>query len=175
MGVLPRLREDDLLENKPMAILERRLGKVNNKPIMFVLIQSTNKSVEEATWEIYGDLITRFPGFDAVNEVLILSGSSSTGSSSTASIVVLFDLANSMEPEVTEIADVPVVLSNQTPKLVSKSKGRGRQKKVIFHELNYVDIVEDGDDVVFIEGRGESDKKMKGAMETSLACGRSAI
>ncbi|GKF66199.1 retrotransposable element Tf2 [Tanacetum coccineum] len=68
MGVLPQLREDGLLENKPMAILERRLGKVNNKPVMFVLIQWTNKPVEEATWEIYGDLITKFPGFDAVNE-----------------------------------------------------------------------------------------------------------
>ncbi|GKC39331.1 peptidase S8/S53 domain-containing protein [Tanacetum coccineum] len=70
VGVLPQLREDGLLENKPMAILERRLGKVNNKPFMFVLIQWTNKPVEEVTWEIYGDLITRFLGFDAVNEVL---------------------------------------------------------------------------------------------------------
>nr|GEX39359.1 hypothetical protein [Tanacetum cinerariifolium] len=70
VGVLPQLREDGLLDNKPMAILERRLGKVNNKPIMFVLIQWTNKSVEEATWEIYGDLITRFTGFDAVNETV---------------------------------------------------------------------------------------------------------
>ncbi|GKA55259.1 reverse transcriptase [Tanacetum coccineum] len=43
VGVLPQLREDGLLENKPMAILERRLGKVNNKPVMFVLIQWTNK------------------------------------------------------------------------------------------------------------------------------------
>nr|GEU73097.1 hypothetical protein [Tanacetum cinerariifolium] len=67
---LKLLKEDVLLENKPMAILERRLGKVNNKPVMFVLIQLTNKLVEEATWEIYGDLITRFPGFDAVNEVV---------------------------------------------------------------------------------------------------------
>ncbi|GJZ20949.1 retrotransposable element Tf2 [Tanacetum coccineum] len=70
MGVLPQLREDGLLENKPMAILERRLGMVNNKPVMFVLIEWTNKSVEEETWEIYGDLITRFLGFDAVNEVV---------------------------------------------------------------------------------------------------------
>ncbi|GKA75183.1 retrotransposable element Tf2, partial [Tanacetum coccineum] len=64
------LKEDGLLENKPMTILEKRLGKVNNKPVMFVLIQWTNKPVEEATWEIYGDLITRFPGFDAVNEAI---------------------------------------------------------------------------------------------------------
>nr|GFD03814.1 retrotransposon-related protein [Tanacetum cinerariifolium] len=40
------------------------------KPAMFVLIQWTNKPVEEATWEIYGDLIKRFPGFDAVNEAV---------------------------------------------------------------------------------------------------------
>ncbi|GKF85730.1 hypothetical protein Tco_0253557, partial [Tanacetum coccineum] len=49
VGVLPQLREDGLLKNKPMAILERRLGKVNNNPAMFVLIQWTNKPVEEAT------------------------------------------------------------------------------------------------------------------------------
>ncbi|GKD76875.1 putative mitochondrial protein [Tanacetum coccineum] len=70
LPILPQLREDGLLENRPMAILERRLGKVNNKPVMFVLIQWTNKSVEEVTWEIYGDLIARFPGFDVVNEVV---------------------------------------------------------------------------------------------------------
>nr|GEY06290.1 hypothetical protein [Tanacetum cinerariifolium] len=64
VGVLPQLREDGLLENKPMAILERRLGKVNNKPFMFVLIQWTNKPVEEATWKIYGDLITRMSNLD---------------------------------------------------------------------------------------------------------------
>ncbi|GKE29054.1 retrotransposable element Tf2 [Tanacetum coccineum] len=70
MGVLPQLREDGLLENKPMAILERRLGKVNNNTVMFMLIQWTNKLVEEATWEIYYDLITKFPGFNAVNEAI---------------------------------------------------------------------------------------------------------
>nr|GEX23665.1 reverse transcriptase [Tanacetum cinerariifolium] len=70
MGVLSQLREDGLLENKPMAILERRLGKANNKPVIFVLIQWTNKPVEEATWEIYCDIITRFPGFNDVNEVV---------------------------------------------------------------------------------------------------------
>ncbi|GKB71796.1 reverse transcriptase [Tanacetum coccineum] len=64
------IQEDGLLENRPMAILERRLGKVNNKPAMLVLIQWTNKPVKEATWEIYGDLITRFPGLNAVNEAI---------------------------------------------------------------------------------------------------------
>nr|GEV87650.1 hypothetical protein [Tanacetum cinerariifolium] len=70
VGVLPQLREDGLLENTPMSILKRRLGKVNNKPVMFVLIQWTNKLVEEATLEIYGDLITRFLVFDSVNKLV---------------------------------------------------------------------------------------------------------
>nr|GEU46415.1 O-acyltransferase WSD1-like [Tanacetum cinerariifolium] len=70
VGVLPQRREDGLLENKPMAILEKRFENVNNKPVMFVLIQWANKSVVEATWEIYVDLITRFLWFDAFNEVV---------------------------------------------------------------------------------------------------------
>ena len=64
MGVLPHLREDGLLDYKPQAILERRLGKLNNRPVMYVLIQWTNRPVEEATWEIYADLLQRFPDFD---------------------------------------------------------------------------------------------------------------
>lgn len=65
MGDLPQLREDGLLEYKPQAILERRLGKRNNRPVMYVLIQWTNKPIEEATWEVYGDLLERFPDFDS--------------------------------------------------------------------------------------------------------------
>nr|GEU39636.1 putative mitochondrial protein [Tanacetum cinerariifolium] len=38
----------------------KRLGKLN----MYVLTQWTNKPTEEATWEVYGDLIPRFPELD---------------------------------------------------------------------------------------------------------------
>ena len=41
------------------------LGKCNSRPVMYVLIQWTNKPIEEATWEIYGDLLERFPDFDS--------------------------------------------------------------------------------------------------------------
>ncbi|GKA27150.1 ty3-gypsy retrotransposon protein [Tanacetum coccineum] len=51
---------------QPMSILERRLGKLNNKPVMYVLTQWTNRPIEEATWEVYGDLIARFPELDKV-------------------------------------------------------------------------------------------------------------
>ena len=53
------------LDFKPLAILERRLGKLNNRPVMYVLIQWTNRPKEEATWEVYHDLLARFPDFDA--------------------------------------------------------------------------------------------------------------
>ncbi|GJS40096.1 retrotransposable element Tf2 [Tanacetum coccineum] len=64
MGVLPQVIEDGTLEHKPMAILERRLGKLNNKPVMYVLTQWVGRPTEKATWEVYGDLITMFPEFD---------------------------------------------------------------------------------------------------------------
>jgi hypothetical protein len=65
MGDLPQLREDRLFEYKLQAILETRLGKRNNRPVMYVLIQWTNKPIEEATWEVYGDLLERFRDFDS--------------------------------------------------------------------------------------------------------------
>ncbi|GJZ41587.1 retrotransposable element Tf2 [Tanacetum coccineum] len=57
MGVLPQMVEDGTLAHKPMSILERRLGKLNNKPVMYVLTQWVNRPIEEATWEVYGDLM----------------------------------------------------------------------------------------------------------------------
>ncbi|GJU67811.1 reverse transcriptase, partial [Tanacetum coccineum] len=64
MGSLPQLKEDGLLDYKPMEILERRLEKVNNKPVMYVLIQWTNRTVKKATWEIYADVLARFLDFN---------------------------------------------------------------------------------------------------------------
>ncbi|GJY77978.1 reverse transcriptase [Tanacetum coccineum] len=63
-GVLPAVDSEVLLLKTPAPILDRRLGKVRNSPVMYVLVQWTGESVEDATWEIYGDLIARFPSFD---------------------------------------------------------------------------------------------------------------
>nr|GEY01333.1 retrotransposon-related protein [Tanacetum cinerariifolium] len=40
-----------------MAILERRMGNVNNKPEVFVLVQWSNRDKEEATYERFDDLM----------------------------------------------------------------------------------------------------------------------
>nr|GEW81849.1 putative mitochondrial protein [Tanacetum cinerariifolium] len=47
IGVLPQLKEDCLLEYKPVAILERRLDRLQHKPMMYVLIQRSNMPAEE--------------------------------------------------------------------------------------------------------------------------------
>ncbi|GKA29013.1 hypothetical protein Tco_0715258 [Tanacetum coccineum] len=44
MGSLPLLREDALLSFKPQATLERRLEKLNNKGVMYVLVQWANRT-----------------------------------------------------------------------------------------------------------------------------------
>lgn len=67
-----------------------------------------------------------------------------------------------MEPEVIEIAPPS---ANRTSK--SKDKAH-KQKEVVYHEIIDVDMDEDRNDVVFIEGKVESNKKRKGAMGISL-------
>ncbi|GJS05538.1 retrotransposon-related protein [Tanacetum coccineum] len=63
-GALPGIDSDGLLIKTPIAILYRKLGKVKNSPVMYVLVQWSGEFSKDATWEIYGDLITRFPSFD---------------------------------------------------------------------------------------------------------------
>jgi hypothetical protein len=62
-GVLPSCDDDGGITVEPVAILERRLGKVHNKPVMFVLVQWANMAKEDATWELYHDFVERFPQF----------------------------------------------------------------------------------------------------------------
>ncbi|GJV02453.1 retrotransposable element Tf2 [Tanacetum coccineum] len=62
-GVLPSCVDDGRLLVEPVAILERRLGKVQDKPVMFVLVQWANQGPEDATWEVYHEFVARFPQF----------------------------------------------------------------------------------------------------------------
>nr|GEU67792.1 hypothetical protein [Tanacetum cinerariifolium] len=59
-GFFPAVDSEGLLLKTPATIL----GKVRNSLVMYVLVQWTGESVEYATWEIYDDLIARFPSFD---------------------------------------------------------------------------------------------------------------
>ena len=61
--VLPRCNSDGELEVVPVAILDRRLGKVGSTGKVFVLVQWSNGLVDDATWELHSDVVKRFPDF----------------------------------------------------------------------------------------------------------------
>ncbi|GJX75373.1 retrotransposable element Tf2 [Tanacetum coccineum] len=63
-GVLPHCGPNGLLSAEPVAILDRRLAKVNNKAVSYVLVKWSNHTDEDATWENYADLIQRYPEFE---------------------------------------------------------------------------------------------------------------
>ncbi|GKA78748.1 retrotransposable element Tf2 [Tanacetum coccineum] len=63
MGILPHCGEDGLLVVEPEAILDRRMAKLKNKAAVYVLVKWANHSEEDATWELYEDLVLRFPEF----------------------------------------------------------------------------------------------------------------
>jgi Chromo (CHRromatin Organisation MOdifier) domain len=46
---------------EPVAILDRRLTKRNNKAVTELLIKWSNLEDEDATWEVYEDLVHHFP------------------------------------------------------------------------------------------------------------------
>nr|GEY34462.1 probable ubiquitin-conjugating enzyme E2 25 [Tanacetum cinerariifolium] len=74
--------------------------------------------------------------------------------------------SSSMGPEVIDIDD-------WTPKALSRSNRKGKRKEVPVHEIIDVDMYEDPSDVVFIQGKAESTKTMKGTMGISLGSGSS--
>ncbi|GKD58972.1 reverse transcriptase [Tanacetum coccineum] len=63
MGMLPYCGSIGLLSAKPIAILDRKIKKVNNRVAFYVLVKWSNHTDEDATWELYSDLLQRFPDF----------------------------------------------------------------------------------------------------------------
>ncbi|GKG28899.1 retrotransposable element Tf2 [Tanacetum coccineum] len=63
MGILPHCGTDGLLSVEPEAILDRRIAKLNNKAAVYVLVKWATQNEENATWELYDDLVQRFPDF----------------------------------------------------------------------------------------------------------------
>ncbi|GJV30346.1 putative mitochondrial protein [Tanacetum coccineum] len=51
------------LSVEPEKILDRRIGKLNNRAVIHVLVKWVNHNEEDATWEIIEDLLKRFPDF----------------------------------------------------------------------------------------------------------------
>jgi len=58
---LPDLNEEGEIVVVPVAILERRLGKVGHKGAVYLLVQWSTGSQEDATWELYSNMEKTFP------------------------------------------------------------------------------------------------------------------
>lgn len=60
-ATLPDIDDQGLLATELVAVLERRLGKMGHKAVIYVLIQWSTRSKEDATWELYSDIERRLP------------------------------------------------------------------------------------------------------------------
>ncbi|GJY30088.1 retrotransposable element Tf2 [Tanacetum coccineum] len=60
---LPHCGEGGLLTVEPELILDRRIRKLNNREVGYVLVKWVGHTEEDATWELVKDLIKRFPDF----------------------------------------------------------------------------------------------------------------
>ncbi|GJW47619.1 gypsy/ty3 retroelement polyprotein [Tanacetum coccineum] len=59
VGSLLEYGRDGVLSVELEAIIGKRLGKLNNKAVLYVLVKWVNQAEEDATWELYTDLIKR--------------------------------------------------------------------------------------------------------------------
>ncbi|GJZ09114.1 transposon ty3-G gag-pol polyprotein [Tanacetum coccineum] len=63
-GTLPPCDLSGVFLVEPLAILDRRMAKKGNGMEIYVLVQWTNGTVEDATWESVIELQSKFPTFD---------------------------------------------------------------------------------------------------------------
>ena len=63
-ATLPALNEEGEMAATPVAILDRRMGKVGNKGEVFLLVQWSTGTREDATWELYSEMERSFPHRD---------------------------------------------------------------------------------------------------------------
>nr|GEV02423.1 retrovirus-related Pol polyprotein from transposon TNT 1-94 [Tanacetum cinerariifolium] len=60
MGQFPQCDAEDLIAATPFKLLERRMAKQENRAVVYGLIQWSNGSEEDATWEILSDIVKSF-------------------------------------------------------------------------------------------------------------------
>ena len=63
MGTFPECDAQGLLADEPFKLLERKMVKQQNRMGVFGLIQWSNGTEEDATWEDLADIVKRFPDF----------------------------------------------------------------------------------------------------------------
>ncbi|KAL8093517.1 hypothetical protein AgCh_035402 [Apium graveolens] len=61
---LPTVADTGTVHPQPIAVLERKLIKKGNIPVVMILVQWENGTPQEATWERHDELLKLFPNFD---------------------------------------------------------------------------------------------------------------
>ena len=63
-GTLPVMNEEGEIAAIPVAILNMTLGRVGHKAAVYLLVQWSTGSREDATWELYSEIEKRSPHLD---------------------------------------------------------------------------------------------------------------
>ena len=63
MGDFPQCDPDGLLAATPIKLLDRKMVKQGNRAAVYGLIQWSNGTADDATWESLADITKRFPAF----------------------------------------------------------------------------------------------------------------
>lgn len=60
---LPPVSDEGVLQMEPIAVLDRKMIKCNNKAVVQWLVQWSRSFLEDATWIDYEEFVSRFPTF----------------------------------------------------------------------------------------------------------------
>jgi len=60
----PTIGNEGQVQYEPIAVLNKRLVKRNNRAVSQILVQWANLPVEDVTWEDYYHIRSQFPSFD---------------------------------------------------------------------------------------------------------------
>lgn len=66
---LPIIKDVDVIEYEPVAIVDRRIRKRFNQAVVEGLIIWKGRGADAQTWEILTDLQKRFPHFDLGDKI----------------------------------------------------------------------------------------------------------
>jgi len=64
LGTVPDIDDLGVIAMEPVTILAKKLGKRGNRAMVYLLVQWSNNPKEEATWELYSDMESRYPSFN---------------------------------------------------------------------------------------------------------------
>ena len=62
-ATLLEIDDQGLLAAEPIGVLDKKFGKRGNHAMVYLLIQWSTRSKEDATWEVYTGIEKRFPQF----------------------------------------------------------------------------------------------------------------